>query len=64
MTRHRLPAGLLMLAHAACFWPVWRWYVDRLDDGSVSGAAAEQLAPQALVEPDECDGQPGHGGEL
>jgi exosortase len=34
MTRHRLPAGLLMLAHAACFWPVWRWYVDRLDDGS------------------------------
>jgi exosortase len=31
---HRLPAGLLMLAHAACFWPVWRWYVERLDDGS------------------------------
>lgn len=23
-----------MLAHAACFWPVWRWYVERLDDGS------------------------------
>jgi exosortase len=23
-----------MLAHAACFWPVWRWYVARLDDGS------------------------------
>jgi len=31
---HRLPAGLLVLAHAACFWPVWRWYVERLDDGS------------------------------
>jgi exosortase len=30
----RLPAGLLMLAHAACFWPVWRWYLERLDDGS------------------------------
>jgi exosortase len=29
-----LPTGLTMLAHAACFWPVWRWYVDRLDDGS------------------------------
>jgi exosortase/archaeosortase family protein len=23
-----------MLAHAACFWPVWRWYVRRFDDGS------------------------------
>jgi exosortase len=23
-----------MAAHAACFWPVWRWYVERLDDGS------------------------------
>lgn len=23
-----------MLAHAACFWPVWRWFVERLDDGS------------------------------
>jgi len=23
-----------MVAHTACFWPVWRWYVDRLDDGS------------------------------
>jgi exosortase len=29
-----LPGGLLMLAHAASFWPVWRWYLDRLDDGS------------------------------
>ncbi|HET9862291.1 MAG TPA: archaeosortase/exosortase family protein [Steroidobacteraceae bacterium] len=29
-----LPAGLAMAAHAACFWPVWRWYVERLDDGS------------------------------
>ncbi|HEU4593463.1 MAG TPA: archaeosortase/exosortase family protein [Steroidobacteraceae bacterium] len=29
-----LPAGLVMAAHAACFWPVWRWYVERLDDGS------------------------------
>jgi exosortase len=29
-----LPIGLTMLAHAACFWPVWHWYVERLDDGS------------------------------
>jgi exosortase len=29
-----MPIGLTVLAHAACFWPVWRWYVDRFDDGS------------------------------
>jgi exosortase len=26
--------GWLIAAHAACFWPVWRWYFARLDDGS------------------------------
>lgn len=25
---------MLLVAHAACFWPVWAWYLDRLDDGS------------------------------
>jgi len=34
MNDRRLPAGMLVLAHAACFWPVWRWFVERLDDGS------------------------------
>jgi exosortase len=24
----------LLAAHAACFWPVWGWYLARLDDGS------------------------------
>ena len=27
-------AGLLLALHAACFWPVWCWYVERLTDGS------------------------------
>ena len=27
-------AGLVLALHAACFWPVWRWYVARLTDGS------------------------------
>jgi exosortase/archaeosortase family protein len=29
----RLPA-LVLTAHLLCFWPVWRWYVARLTDGS------------------------------
>jgi exosortase len=29
----RHPA-LLVAVHAACFWPVWRWYFQRLNDGS------------------------------
>ena len=24
----------LVAIHAACFWPVWRWYFQRLNDGS------------------------------
>jgi exosortase len=27
-------AGWLLVAHAACFWPVWGWYLARMDDGS------------------------------
>ncbi|HEX6398069.1 MAG TPA: archaeosortase/exosortase family protein [Steroidobacteraceae bacterium] len=51
---HRLPAGLLMLAHAACFWPVWRWYVERLDDGSDEPwALVALLAAVALSWPRE-----------
>jgi exosortase/archaeosortase family protein len=26
--------GLLAALHAACFWPVWHWYGQRLNDGS------------------------------
>jgi exosortase/archaeosortase family protein len=26
--------GWLIAAHALCFWPVWRWYFERLNDGS------------------------------
>jgi exosortase/archaeosortase family protein len=27
-------AGLILAAHVGCFWPVWRWYVARMTDGS------------------------------
>jgi exosortase/archaeosortase family protein len=27
-------AGLILAAHVACFWPVWRWYGARITDGS------------------------------
>ena len=46
---HRLPAGLLVLAHAACFWPVWRWYVERLDDGSDEPWALAALLAAVLL---------------
>ena len=29
----RFPA-LILAAHVLCFWPVWRWYVARMTDGS------------------------------
>ncbi len=29
----RSRAALWLAAHAACFWPVWRWYWERLHDG-------------------------------
>jgi exosortase/archaeosortase family protein len=29
----RFPA-LVLAAHVLCFWPVWRWYVARMTDGS------------------------------
>jgi exosortase len=45
----RLPAGLLIAAHAACFWPVWRWYLERLDDGSDEPWALVALLAAALL---------------
>jgi exosortase/archaeosortase family protein len=30
----RSRAVLWFTAHVACFWPVWRWYGERLDDGA------------------------------
>jgi exosortase len=30
----RRQPGLFVAAHAACFWPVWRWYFARMNDGS------------------------------
>jgi len=54
MNDRRLPAGMLVLAHAACFWPVWRWFVERLDDGSDEPwALAALLAAVALSWPRE-----------
>jgi exosortase len=45
---------MLVLAHAACFWPVWRWFVERLDDGSDEPwALAALLAAVALSWPRE-----------
>jgi exosortase len=45
----RLPAGLLIAAHAACFWPVWGWYLERLDDGSDEPWALVALLAAALL---------------
>ncbi|MEO8016417.1 MAG: archaeosortase/exosortase family protein [Pseudomonadota bacterium] len=42
-------AGLLVALHAASFWPVWRWYVDRLNDGSDEPWAIVALLAAALL---------------
>lgn len=44
----RRPA-LLLLLHAAAFWPVWRWYVGRLHDGSDEPWAVIALAAALFV---------------
>ena len=44
--------GLLVAIHAACFWPVWRWYFQRLNDGSDEPwAIAALLAALAMSWP-------------
>jgi exosortase/archaeosortase family protein len=30
----RLFPGLILAVHVLCFWPIWRWYVARMTDGS------------------------------
>jgi exosortase len=34
VTPDRSKPMLLLVAHAACFWPVWHWYWERLHDGA------------------------------
>jgi exosortase len=41
--------GLLVALHAASFWPVWRWYLHRLNDGSDEPWAIAALAAAALL---------------
>lgn len=41
--------GLLVALHAACFWPVWRWYAQRLNDGSDEPWAIAALLAAALL---------------
>jgi exosortase len=42
-------AGLLVALHAASFWPVWRWYLKRLNDGSDEPWAVAALFAAALL---------------
>jgi exosortase len=40
---------LLLAAHAACFWPVWQWYAQRMNDGSDEPWALAALAAAVLL---------------
>jgi exosortase/archaeosortase family protein len=42
-------AGVLVALHAASFWPVWRWYLERLNDGSDEPWAIAALCAAALL---------------
>lgn len=42
-------SGLLVALHAAGFWPVWRWYIQRLNDGSDEPWAIVALFAAALL---------------
>jgi len=44
----RHPAALVAI-HAACFWPVWRWYLERLNDGSDEPWAIAALIAAVLM---------------
>ncbi len=46
-TRHF--AALVPAAHALCFWPVWRWYVARMTDGSDEPWGIAALAAVILL---------------
>ena len=41
--------GLLVVLHALAFWPVWRWYAERLDDGGDERWALVALGSAAFV---------------
>lgn len=41
--------GLLVALHATCFWPVWRWYFQRLNDGSDEPWAVAALLAAAMM---------------
>jgi exosortase len=47
-SRRWQPAFVVAL-HAACFWPVWRWYLERLNDGSDEPWAIVALLAAALL---------------
>ena len=40
---------LLFAAHAACFWPVWHWYAQRMNDGSDEPWALVALLAAVLL---------------
>ena len=40
---------MLFALHCLCFWPVWRWYAQRLDDGSDEPWAIVALLAAALL---------------
>jgi exosortase/archaeosortase family protein len=41
--------GIIVALHAMAFWPVWRWYVERLNDGSDEPWGLAALAAAAFV---------------
>jgi exosortase/archaeosortase family protein len=41
--------ALLLAVHAAAFWPVWRWYLDRMNDGADEPWAVIALAAALFV---------------
>ena len=41
--------GLILAAHVLCFWPVWRWYVARMTDGSDEPWGIAALAAALLL---------------
>ena len=46
--RRRFPA-LILIVHGLCFWPVWRWYVARMTDGSDEPWGIAALAAALLL---------------
>lgn len=46
---YRRHPGLLVALHALCFWPVWRWFAERLNDGSDEPWAIVALLAAVLL---------------